>query len=151
MRRWRRNRSTTPDSRPRRSTPSQRAARGSAGTVDRSTGRATAISIALHAVVLAGVLLARWQLPDGATSGTGTVINGELVSDLGALFAPTSVPAADDDAGAPPAAPPLPRDDSPPSSREPAANATLAEIASAPASAPEAQDKSTPDPSPASA
>jgi hypothetical protein len=111
--------------------------------VDRSTGRATAISIALHAVVLAGALLIRWHLPDGPTSGA--VINGELVSELGSLSSSTSVPAADDTAGAPPAAPPLPRDDSPPSSREPAANAALAEVASAPASEPAANDTPTPD------
>jgi hypothetical protein len=66
---------------------------------------------------------------------------------LGSLLSPTSVPAADDGDGAPPAAPPLPRDDSPPSSREPAANAELAEIASSPAASdPVASERSsTPD------
>ena len=112
--------------------------------MDRTTGRATAISIALHAIVLAGVLLWRSHVPDGPAQGT--VINAELVTDLGALFSPTSVPAANDSDGAPPAAPPLPRDDSPPSSREPAANAALAEVASAaPASEPAASERSTPD------
>jgi hypothetical protein len=111
--------------------------------VDRSTARATAISIALHAVVLGGALLWRLQLPDGPTPGT--VINAELVTDVGSLFSP-SVPAANDSDGAPPAAPPLPSEDSPPSSREPAANAALAEIASAaPTTEPATDERSTPD------
>jgi hypothetical protein len=103
----------------------------------------------LHAVAVAGVLAIGWHLPDGPTNGT--VINGELVSDLGSLFSPTSVPSADEDAGAPPAAPRLPQDDSPSSSAEPAANAALAEVASAPASEPPANDEPTPDLSSASA
>ncbi len=117
--------------------------------MDRSTARATGVSIALHAVVLAGAFLIRSHLPDGPTQGT--VINGELVSDLGSLLSPASVPAANDSDGAPPAAPPLPRDDSPPSNREPVANAALAEIASAPASEPAANERSTPDAATASA
>src|SRR4051794_29795302 len=64
----------------------KRAARGSTGAVDRSTARATAISIALHAVGLAGALLLRYHAPDGPAQGT--VINAELVTDLGSLSAP---------------------------------------------------------------
>lgn len=117
--------------------------------MDRGTARATGISIALHAVALAGALLIRSHVPDGPTNGT--VINAELVVDAGFFSSAASVPAATDDAGAPPAAPPLPRDDSPPSSSEPAADAALAEIASAPAREPHADEGSAPDASAASA
>jgi len=116
--------------------------------VDRGTARATGISIALHAVALGGALLIRSHLPDGPTNGT--VINAEIVFEAGFFSSAASVPAATDATGAPPAAPPLPRDDSPPSSREPAANAALAEIASAPASEQHA-DASPPDASAATA
>ena len=117
--------------------------------MDRSTTRATAISIALHAVALAGALLIRSHVPDGTTNGT--VINAELVLDAGFLLSAASMPAASDADGAPPAAPPLPRDDSPPSSSEPAANAALAELASAPASESRTDEGSAPDASSASA
>ena len=117
--------------------------------MDRGTARATGISIALHAVALGGALLIRSHLPDGPTNGT--VINGEIVFEAGFFSSAASVPAATDATGAPPAAPPLPRDDSPPSSREPAANAALAEIASAPASEQHADDASPPDASAATA
>jgi len=117
--------------------------------VDRGTARATGISIALHAVALGGALLIRSHLPDGPTNGT--VINAEIVFEAGFFSSAASVPAATDATGAPPAAPPLPRDDSPPSSREPAANAALAEIASAPASEQHADDSSPPDASAATA
>jgi len=117
--------------------------------VDRSTARATGVSIALHAVALTGVLLIRSHLPDGPTNGT--VINAELVFDAGLFSSAASVPAATDAAGAPPAAPALPRDDAPPSSREPAANAALAEIASPPASEPHADERSASDAATASA
>ena len=117
--------------------------------MDRGTARATGISIALHAVALGGALLIRSHLPDGPTNGT--VINAEIVFEAGFFSSAASVPAATDATGAPPAAPPLPRDDSPPSSREPAANAALAEIASAPASEQHADDASPPDASAATA
>ena len=117
--------------------------------MDRGTARATGISIALHAVALGGALLIRSHLPDGPTNGT--VINAEIVFEAGFFSSAASVPAATDATGAPPAAPPLPRDDSPPSSHEPAANAALAEIASAPASEQHADDASPPDTSAATA
>jgi hypothetical protein len=116
--------------------------------VDRSTARATGVSIALHAVALAGALLIRSHVPDGPAHGG--VINAELVLDAGFLSSTASVPAANDADGAPPAAPPLPRDDSPPSSREPAANTALAEVASAPASESRADESSRADASAAS-
>ena len=88
----------------------------------------------MHAIVLAGALLIRAHVPDGP--GNPAIIDAALLFDTGEWSSRASVPAADDANGAPPAAPPLPRDDSPPSSQEPAANAKLAEIASAPASEP---------------
>ena len=116
--------------------------------MDRSRARATATSIALHAVALSGALLLRYHLPDGPAQGT--VIDAELVADLGSLSAPTSVPTANDGDGAPPSAPALAPEDSPPSSSEPAANAALAEIASAPAAEPEAKEPPAPNPATAS-
>jgi hypothetical protein len=107
--------------------------------VDRSTARATGVSIALHAVALAGALLIRMHVPDGPPHGV--VINAELVPAAGSLSAVANMPAPSDANGAPPAAPPLPRDDSPASSSEPAANAALAEIPSPAADAPEPDER----------
>jgi hypothetical protein len=112
--------------------------------VDRRTGRATAISIAMHAIVLSGVLLIRPHVADGP--GQPSIIEAALLFDAGESSRASTQSPADE-----PAAPQSARQaaepaDSRSASPEPAADAHSAETPSPPATE---QAASEPAPTPA--
>ena len=100
--------------------------------MERSTTRATGVSIALHAIALSGALLIRAHVPDG--TGLPSIIEAALVFDAGDSSR-ASAPGPNDEPVAPqPSSRAVEPADSPPASAERAADAPLAASPSPPAS-----------------